>query len=426
MLRQEMKRANGQLHIRRLPFNNIILKYDIRHSSSNKGPPIPKSRAVILTEGKPSLWVRIKNEASHYWNGTKLLGLEIKISFRLLSKITAGYELTRREKLQFKRTTIDVVRLIPFAAFIIIPFAELLLPVALKMFPNLLPSTYESPKDKQTKIENLRKTREMVSEVMKKDSGSLKPSSFSQEQTTVFNEFFKHVRATGEPESKEQLIQVARLFTDDTVLDNATRPYLIALAKYINLQPFGTDVMLRYRIRNKMLELKNDDLSIFYEGVDQLNPVELKNACASRGIRNLDVDDSKLKQNLKNWLVMRIKEKIPSTLLIMATAYNYGDVTSTKSLYENLTDVLSSIPDPLYHEVKVNVVEEEGASAKQKLAQLKEQESFMKEEEQQEVNSQIPVKDDICLDDMEDSTKNTKPREIKLIKSAENNFLKLK
>lgn len=32
--------------------------------------------------------------------------------------------------------------------FIIVPFMELLLPVALKLFPSMLPSTYESKKDK--------------------------------------------------------------------------------------------------------------------------------------------------------------------------------------------------------------------------------------------------------------------------------------
>lgn len=44
---------------------------------------------------------------------------------------------------QLKRTTQDLLRLVPFAVFIIVPFMELLLPVALKLFPNMLPSTFE-------------------------------------------------------------------------------------------------------------------------------------------------------------------------------------------------------------------------------------------------------------------------------------------
>jgi LETM1 and EF-hand domain-containing protein 1 len=43
----------------------------------------------------------------------------------------------------------DLLRLIPFAVFVIVPFMELLLPVALALFPNMLPSTFE---DKLKKV----------------------------------------------------------------------------------------------------------------------------------------------------------------------------------------------------------------------------------------------------------------------------------
>ena len=36
-----------------------------------------------------------------------------------------------------------MLRLIPFAVFVIVPFMELLIPVVLKVFPNALPSTFE-------------------------------------------------------------------------------------------------------------------------------------------------------------------------------------------------------------------------------------------------------------------------------------------
>lgn len=350
---------------------------------------------------KLSLWDKVKHEVHHYWDGTKLLGLEMKISFRLLMKTAAGHQLSRRETLQLKRTTQDVVRLVPFSAFVLVPFAELLLPVALKLFPNMLPSTYESKKDKLSKLTSLRQTRGLVSSIIKEQNSHFKPNDINDEQKLVFNSFYKHVRATGEPESRQQLIHVARLFKDDTVLDNVTRPYLVALAKYINLQPFGTDVMLRYRIRFKMLELKKDDFAIFYEGVQSLDSAELRTACASRGIRNLNVEDSVLRDNLSIWLNMRLKDKIPSTLLIMATAYTYGDVSSKKTLYDALCDVLSGIPDELYHEVKVNVVEEENATSKSRMAQIKEQEEIMKEEEQQEKDALVRVRDELNLDDVD-------------------------
>lgn len=95
---------------------------------------------------------------------------------------------------------------------------------------------------------------------------------------------------------------------------------------------------------------------------------------------------------------MRIKDKIPSTLMVLATSYNYGDASSKKSLYDSLCDVLSAIPDELYHEVKVNVVKEDKATAKQKLVHLKEQDEIMKEEVEQEEGSIVKVKDSLSLD----------------------------
>lgn len=49
---------------------------------------------------KLTVWQKVKREANHYWDGTKLLGTETKISFKLALKMAAGYELTRREHRQ--------------------------------------------------------------------------------------------------------------------------------------------------------------------------------------------------------------------------------------------------------------------------------------------------------------------------------------
>ena len=51
---------------------------------------------------KPTIMQRIKKEVTHYWDGTKLLAAEIKISTKLALKMAAGYELTRRENRQVR------------------------------------------------------------------------------------------------------------------------------------------------------------------------------------------------------------------------------------------------------------------------------------------------------------------------------------
>lgn len=164
------------------PARQYPVRYYAQQAPQAPQPPQTPLPVKKDEENKPSLWSRVKHEAQHYWDGTKLLGLEIKIALRLVMKMSAGYELSRREMIQLKRTTQDLIRLVPFSAFVLVPFAELLLPIALKLFPNLLPSTYESKKDKMTKLENLRKTRSVMSEIIKENKSHFKPTNITDEQ----------------------------------------------------------------------------------------------------------------------------------------------------------------------------------------------------------------------------------------------------
>ncbi len=58
----------------------------------------------------------------------------------------------RREKRQLTRTSADIFRLVPLTVFLVVPFMELLLPVVLKLFPNMLPSTFEDKLQKEEKM----------------------------------------------------------------------------------------------------------------------------------------------------------------------------------------------------------------------------------------------------------------------------------
>lgn len=60
-----------------------------------------KKSAKKLTFGQ-----KVKKELQHYWDGTKLLSTEVKISSRLALKMAGGYELSRREHRQVCATTI--------------------------------------------------------------------------------------------------------------------------------------------------------------------------------------------------------------------------------------------------------------------------------------------------------------------------------
>ncbi|KAL6715853.1 LETM1 domain-containing protein ylh47 [Lecanora helva] len=370
---------------------------------------------------KLSIWGKVKREAHHYWDGTKLLATEVRISTKLALKMAAGYELSRRENRQLQRTVQDLGRLVPFSVFVIVPFAELLLPVALKIFPNLLPSTYEGQTSKDKKASHLRTTRKEVSSFLKdtlKETGL--PISRVNAQKEEFTDFFRKVRATGESPTHSDVVKVCKIFKDDLTLDNLSRPQLVGMTKYMNLTTFGTDMMLRYQIRHRMRQIKRDDRAISFEGVDSLSVPELQMACASRGLRTQGMSPGRLRDDLQMWLDLRLKHGVPSTLLVLSNAFMYtqGKDSEMTSQIDALQAVLSSIPEELFHEIELEVHNAEGAATnKQRLEVLKEQQDLIEEEnEQAEENGgtvKATPKDDENIDEEDQKRANAKAEQEK-------------
>lgn len=351
---------------------------------------VEKKEGAKKEEKKLTTWQKVKKEARHYWDGTKLLAVEVKISTRLALKMAAGYELSRRESRQLRRTVQDLSRLIPFSVFLIVPFAELLLPVALKLFPNLLPSTYEGQKSKDAKASTLRATRKEVSDFLQqsmKESGL--PVNPATTQTEEFMTFFRKLRTSGENPTRGDVIRACQVFKDDLTLDNLSRPQLVSICRYMSLNTFGTDNMLRYQIRHRMRQIKRDDRQISYESVDSLSSGELQLACASRGIRTQSVSPARMREYLQQWLDLRLKDLVPSTILVLSNAYMYGQgAGGNTSQIDALVGVLSSIPDELLHEMALEVKSAEGAATnKQRLEVLKEQQELIEEENDQNMEN---------------------------------------
>ncbi|KNB03215.1 hypothetical protein FOXG_05773 [Fusarium oxysporum f. sp. lycopersici 4287] len=305
--------------------------------------------------------------------------------------MAAGYELTRRENKQLQRTVQDLGRLVPFSVFIIVPLGEALLPLALKLFPNMLPSTFEGQKSKEAKATLLRSTRKEVSQFLRQTLGeSGLPVSQATTQKEEFSNFFRKVRATGETPTAEDVIKVCKVFRDDLTLDNLSRPQLVSMCKYMNLNTFGTDMMLRYQIRHRMRQIKRDDKAISYEGVDSLTVAELQAACAARGIRTHSVSPARMRADLQTWLDLRLKEGVPSTLLVLSNAYMYGQGSGEGyNQIDALIGVMSAIPEELYHEIELEVHSAEGAATnKQRLEVIKEQQDLIEDEAEQDQASQ--------------------------------------
>ncbi|PWN36316.1 LETM1-domain-containing protein [Meira miltonrushii] len=333
-------------------------------------------------------WIKVKEEAAHYWHGTKLLAKEVSISSRLLRRLMMGYGLTRREHRQLKRTTADLLRLIPFLPFIIVPFGELLLPVAIKIFPNMLPSTFESKFAVEEKRRRLIKVRLEMAKFLQETIKEGGIAATAELQTSdEFKEFFRKVRSTGDHPSPEDTIRVAKLLEDDLTLDNLTRPQLVSMCRYLQINAFGTDNYLRYQIRTKLNKCKRDDMQISAEGVENLSLLELQHACQSRGIQTQYRSEKRLQEELKQWIDLHLHQRISGVLLILSRAFDYMPNSSSSSdentQLRSLELTLSSLPDNLLSEAELNV-SKDTATNKQRLEVLQQQEELIEDEAEQE------------------------------------------
>ncbi|XP_074064955.1 LETM1 domain-containing protein LETM2, mitochondrial isoform X3 [Macrotis lagotis] len=116
--------------------------------SVTANPQTPKETGIKTEEVKRSFRQKIVDELKHYYNGFYLLWIDTKVAARMVRRLLHGQVLTRRERRRLLRTCADLFRLVPFIVFIIVPFMEFLLPVFLKLFPDMLPSTFESESKK--------------------------------------------------------------------------------------------------------------------------------------------------------------------------------------------------------------------------------------------------------------------------------------
>ncbi|KAJ2061256.1 hypothetical protein GGI17_003205 [Coemansia sp. S146] len=364
----------------------------------------------IKVEPKKTLMEKIKHEAVHYWHGTKLFAKEVKLSSKLVSKVVWGGKLTRREQRQLRRTFTDTVRLVPFLLFVVIPFAELLLPVALKLFPDMLPSTYEDKATAEKKREKMQKVRNEMSRYLKETiaemsrqrseakegSGAAQPASgeLAGDSVEGTSEFLDKIRSSSAKVSTSDLVRVAHIFEDELTLDNLSRPQLVSICRFMGVNAFGTDNYLRYQITNRMRYIRADDKVICGEGIDSLSVPELQSACQSRGIRIIGVSPARMREELNQWIELHLEHNIPSTLLILSRILAAGEPMAQLQQQQQfnadaLQATINSLPDNLVNEATLRLAEVSGkATPKQKLEVLEEQEELIEDEDEQEKKRQ--------------------------------------
>ncbi|KAF2984839.1 hypothetical protein EK904_014594 [Melospiza melodia maxima] len=263
----------------------------------NQGAKAAKNLAkqVVAPAGKKPLRQRVVDELKHYYNGFHLLWIDTKVAARMLL-----------------RTCADLFRLVPFLVFVIVPFMEFLLPMFLKLFPDMLPSTFETESKKEEKLkkklnarlELAKFLRETITEMAKRnkaDTGKGKQFSF----------YLHEVRPSGQQPSTQEIVCFSKLFEDELTLEHLERPQLVALCKLLELQALGTNNLLRFQLLMRLRSIKADDEVGLQQHpgaaahtpqnrgrVSGLSVAELQSACRARGMRSVGLSEEQLKEQL--------------------------------------------------------------------------------------------------------------------------------
>nr|XP_014686581.1 LETM1 domain-containing protein LETM2, mitochondrial isoform X1 [Equus asinus]XP_014686582.1 LETM1 domain-containing protein LETM2, mitochondrial isoform X1 [Equus asinus]XP_044618244.1 LETM1 domain-containing protein LETM2, mitochondrial isoform X1 [Equus asinus]XP_044618251.1 LETM1 domain-containing protein LETM2, mitochondrial isoform X1 [Equus asinus] len=290
-------------------------------------PQPTKETGMRIEEEKRSYRQKIMDELKYYYNGFYLLWIDTKVAARMVWRLLHGQVLTRRERRRLLRTCVDFFRLVPFMVFIIVPFMEFLLPVFLKLFPEMLPSTFESESKKEekqrkkmaAKLELAKFLQETITEMARRNRAKLGDAS------TQFSFYVKQVQTGHKPSTKE-IVRFSKLFEDQLTLEHLDRPQLVALCKLLELQSFGTNNLLRFQLLMKLKSIKADDEVIAKEGVSALSVSELQAACRARGMRSLGLTEEQLRQQLTEWQDLHLKENVPPSLLLLSRTFYLIDV----------------------------------------------------------------------------------------------------
>ncbi|XP_042526979.1 mitochondrial proton/calcium exchanger protein [Dipodomys spectabilis] len=366
-----------------------------KNKKLEEGGPVysPPTKVVV----KQSLGQKVLDELKHYYHGFRLLWIDAKIAARTLWRILNGHTLTRRERRQFLRICADLFRLVPFLVFVVVPFMEFLLPVAVKLFPNMLPSTFETQSIKEERLKKELRVKLELAKFLQDtiEEMALKNKAAKGSATKDFSAFFQKIRETGERPSNEEIMRFSKLFEDELTMDNLTRPQLVALCKLLELQSIGTNSFLRFQLTMRLRSIKADDKLISEEGVDSLNVKELQAACRARGMRALGVTEDRLRGQLKQWLDLHLHHEIPTSLLILSRAMYLPD---TLSPADQLTSTLQTLPEIVAKEAQVKVAEVEGEQVDNKAkleATLQEEAAIQQEHREKELERAVETAKDL-------------------------------
>lgn len=114
-----------------------------------------KARVYKTEQMTIKVWEIIKHGVQHTIHGLKDFGRDSKWLIQTKTKTQKYSQLSYSHDHRVRNIRQDMLKMIPFSVFIVVPGAEIVLPAYLKIFPNSLPSQFVSESDRKQKFKEL-------------------------------------------------------------------------------------------------------------------------------------------------------------------------------------------------------------------------------------------------------------------------------
>jgi len=312
--------ASVSRHCSTTSISSSLSKVDNSFLDREVTPIVPPTPPPVAVKKHHKIAEKVKEEFHRVINGSKLLGQNTKTAALLLHSMTKGNILTRREKALMITTLADLIRMVPFIVILLIPFAEFALPVLLKVFPNMLPSTFTSASQKEISRAKKLQAKLKVLEILQAASENLvlRGKLDSKENRESLVNFMAKV-SRGEDIQVDEVLKISNIFRHEFSLESLDRQQLISLVKFFGLPALGTNFFLQESLKFRWNLLVKDDAHILKDGIDSLTPSELEEAALSRGFSHSNTHQDQ-RQYIQEWIVLS-QANVPPYLLLLSRAH---------------------------------------------------------------------------------------------------------
>lgn len=313
---------------------------------------------------------------------------------------------------RMQRITKDVIKFVPFSIFILIPGLELLLPAWLVIFPNAIPSQFQSASARQKKIEEMIQNRNIAAERLlfnyPKYINKLSKSDYLSDQEKEELQELLNILETRDVMHTD-LLKFKHLFTKYAEFRHFKVNTLMSMAHFMGLSPvtglntinnilaflklrieidnpyvsWFTKIILIRELKLFFRKTRREDSHLSMEKINTFSESKIDSILIQRGIEIENRPTEKKLKDYKMWQAISNLNNVPDTLLIFCRLNEFAEDLYRINYFEQEIDLIKRLGSyKLYLQRKRRLEEYLGmAKVKECISELIEAKGLIKDKD---------------------------------------------